>query len=145
MMALAMNNAAPLPMDLDAKRIRLLDALREYGQVVVAFSGGIDSTVVAQAAFLALGDKARAVTADSPSVPRAEIETAKELAKTIGISHRVVQTQEFSSPDYVVTTAPAAITARMSCTARSRSCCLSLMASSVAGPTWMTWATTGLA
>jgi len=84
-----------------AKRDRLLEILRDLGRVVVAFSGGIDSTVVAKAAFLALGDRAEAVTADSPSVPRRELEDARQLAKQIGIRHRIVETQEFDDPDYV--------------------------------------------
>src|SRR5262249_59352602 len=84
-----------------AKRDRLLEILRHYGRVVVAFSGGIDSTVVAKAAFLALGDQAVAVTADSPSVPRRELKEAEQLAKQIGIRHRIVQTEEFDDPDYV--------------------------------------------
>ncbi len=67
----------------------------------MAFSGGIDSTVVAQAARLALGENAVAVTADSPSVPRAEIAEARELARRIGIRHLVVPTAEFADPDYV--------------------------------------------
>ena len=67
----------------------------------MAFSGGIDSTVVAQAAHLALGDRAVAVTADSPSVPRAEIADARRLAEHIGIRHLVVATEEFADPDYV--------------------------------------------
>lgn len=71
------------------------------GRVAVAFSGGVDSTVVAKAAFLALGDRAMAVTADSPSVPRSEIEQAVQLARDIGIGHRVMATSEFSNPDYV--------------------------------------------
>ena len=56
-----------------AKRDRLVESLRGLGNVAVAFSGGIDSTVVAKAAFQALGDRAVAVTADSPSVPRSEL------------------------------------------------------------------------
>ena len=84
-----------------AKRDRLLDAIRGLDRVAVAFSGGIDSTVVAKAAFLALGDKAVAVTADSASVPRAELEDACRLAEQIGIRHRVVRTEEFGDPDYV--------------------------------------------
>ncbi len=86
---------------LEAKRERLLDLLRAMRRVVVAYSGGIDSTVVAQAAFLALGENATAVTADSPSVPRAEIEEARAIAQRIGIRHRLVSTAEFTNPDYV--------------------------------------------
>src|SRR5205809_3266474 len=86
---------------LDSKRERLLEILRGLGRVAVAFSGGVDSTVAAQAAFLALGDKAVAVTADSPSVPRAEVADAKRLAQQIGIQHRIVATDEFADPNYV--------------------------------------------
>jgi uncharacterized protein len=71
------------------------------GRVAVAFSGGIDSTVVAKAAHLALGANAVAVTADSASVARREIEDARALAKQIGIRHVVIATQEFADPDYV--------------------------------------------
>jgi uncharacterized protein len=87
--------------DLVAKRDRLLEILRSLDRVAVAFSGGIDSTVVAQAAQLALGERAVAVTADSASVPRAEVEEARELARRIGIRHVVVATEEFEDPDYV--------------------------------------------
>ena len=83
------------------KRDQLLAVLRQMQTVAVAFSGGIDSTVVAQAAYFALGDKAIAVTADSASVPRAEIEDARRLAQRIGIRHRIVPTHEFDNPDYL--------------------------------------------
>jgi uncharacterized protein len=86
---------------IESKRDRLLSVLRPMGRVVVAFSGGIDSTIVATAAFIALGEGAVAVTADSPSVPRAEIEEAIALAKQIGIRHQLVSTDEFANPDYV--------------------------------------------
>ena len=82
-------------------RDRLIAALRGYGRVAVAYSGGIDSTVVAQAAYLALGDDAVAVTAVSDSLASGELEEAETLARQIGIRHRVIRTEEFADPNYV--------------------------------------------
>jgi uncharacterized protein len=86
---------------LDAHRDHLLHTIRDYGRVAVAFSGGIDSTVVAQAAFLALGSKAIAVTAVSDSLASGELEEAQALALQIGIRHRVIRTEEFADPNYL--------------------------------------------
>jgi uncharacterized protein len=93
-------DAAPAR-DLDAMRGRLLETLRGYGRVAVAYSGGIDSTVVAQAAHLALGEQAFAVTAVSESLAAGELEEAEELARKIGIRHRVIRTEEFADPNYL--------------------------------------------
>src|SRR5262245_36334472 len=71
------------------------------GSVVVAFSGGVDSTYVASAAVDALGDKALAVTGVSPSIPTSEVEEAKQLAASIGITHRLIETHEMDRPGYV--------------------------------------------
>jgi uncharacterized protein len=92
---------ADLSPDLLAKRDRLLAVLGGLPGAAVAFSGGVDSTLVAKAAFLALGGRAVAVTADSPSVPRSELDDARRLAELIGIRHVVVSTEEFENPDYL--------------------------------------------
>ena len=86
--------------DLDERRENLLAILSAMPGTVVAFSGGVDSTVVAKAAFLALGDRAIAMTSDSPSVPRSELAAARVLAALIGIRHEVLPTSEFDNPDY---------------------------------------------
>src|SRR5436190_19861818 len=77
------------------KRERLLDLLRSYGRVAVAFSGGVDSAVVAAAAHRACGEQAIAVTAVSASLADGEREQAEELARRIGIRHQIVETNEF--------------------------------------------------
>ena len=86
---------------LAARRDQLLETLRGYGRVAVAYSGGVDSAVVAQAAFLALGDAAIAVTAVSDSLAEGELEEAVALAERIGIRHRVIRTEEFADPNYL--------------------------------------------
>lgn len=86
--------------ELCAKRDRLVAALARYGSCAVAFSGGVDSAVVAKAAQLALGDKAVAVTGVSDSLAEGELADAERLASRIGIRHQVLSTDEFSQPDY---------------------------------------------
>ena len=86
---------------LDAKRRQLLDKVRSYGSCAVAFSGGVDSAVVAQAARLSLADAAVAVTAVSPSLADGELEQARQLARHIGIRHLVIETGELDRPAYI--------------------------------------------
>lgn len=85
---------------LQQKLDRLLRVLRECQRVAVAFSGGVDSTVVAKAAEVALGDAAVAVTAVSSSLASGELDEARRLAGSIGIRHRILETREFEDPNY---------------------------------------------
>ena len=80
---------------------QLVRRIAEFPSCVVAFSGGVDSAVVAQAAYLALGDRALAVTGVSASLAAGELETAQRIAKAIGIRHTTIATDELSDPGYL--------------------------------------------
>ena len=84
----------------DAVARSLVERLRAYGSVAVAFSGGVDSAVVAKAAVEALQNQAVAVTAVSPSLASSELEIARREAVLIGIRHIELQTSEFERPEY---------------------------------------------
>lgn len=89
-----------LPNELAAKVDRLLELLQSFGGCAVAFSGGLDSAVLAKAAQLALGDRAVAVTGVSESLAVGELDEAKAVAGEIGIRHEVIETGELSIPAY---------------------------------------------
>lgn len=87
-------------MMLTEKFERLRALFREMEQALIAYSGGVDSTLVAKIAYDVLGDRALAVTAVSPSLLPEELEDAKIQAATIGIPHKIVQTHEMENPNY---------------------------------------------
>jgi uncharacterized protein len=87
--------------ELSDKRDHLLARLREFERVAVAFSGGVDSSLVAKAAQIACGEGAVALTAVSPSLASDELEIAAQVAASIGIRHELVPTEEFENPEYV--------------------------------------------
>ncbi len=91
---------SPLDEAVQAKDQGLRAQLRGYGRVVVAYSGGVDSAYLAFAAVQELGAQAVAVTAQSASLMKAELQDAVALAAKIGIEHQIVQTYELDRPAY---------------------------------------------
>ncbi|MGB5595725.1 MAG: ATP-dependent sacrificial sulfur transferase LarE [Crocosphaera sp.] len=85
---------------LTEKLTQLKTIFIEAERALIAYSGGIDSTLVAKVAYDVLGDRALAVTAVSPSLLPEELEDAKIQAATIGIAHELVNTHEMDNPNY---------------------------------------------
>jgi len=79
---------------------KLRALLKSYGSCLVAYSGGVDSVFLARVAHDVLGDRALAAIADSPSLPRRELQEALELAAQFAFPVRVLQTQEFANENY---------------------------------------------
>ena len=82
------------------KLTQLQTIFKQMERALIAYSGGIDSTLVAKVAYDVLGDRALGVTAVSPSLLPEELEDAKIQAATIGISHELVNTHEMDNPNY---------------------------------------------
>ncbi|HEX2056377.1 MAG TPA: ATP-dependent sacrificial sulfur transferase LarE [Nitrospiraceae bacterium] len=86
---------------LESKLRTMQRILRDMGSVVVAFSGGIDSTLVLKVSYDELGHRAVAVTAVSGTLPERELELSRKVAEEIGAPHRVIETDQLKIPDFV--------------------------------------------
>ena len=88
-------------MDIEAKKARLADSLKKYDRLLVAFSGGVDSTLLAVMARQVIGPEVVALTAASPIHSPREIEHARQLADKLGLRHIMLQSQEMLQPDFI--------------------------------------------
>lgn len=88
-------------MELDEKVTAMRSSLADRDGVVIAFSGGVDSSVVAAVAYEALGEEAVACTAKSETLPSAELDDARAIVEEIGIRHEIVEFSELENPEFV--------------------------------------------
>ncbi|TMQ56522.1 MAG: ATP-dependent sacrificial sulfur transferase LarE [Candidatus Eisenbacteria bacterium] len=93
----AQSSAGP---DLPAKQARLEEILNGLGRVLIAYSGGVDSSVLLAEAHRVLGERAWGVIAQSPSLPERELEAALSLAREGGFKVRVIRTEEMDRGQY---------------------------------------------
>lgn len=89
-----------LPAEIAEKEAAVRSQLRDFDRVIVAWSGGVDSTLVAYMATEELGVNAFAVTSASVSLKRADLELTKSLAREFGLNHRIIFTDELSQAEY---------------------------------------------
>lgn len=88
-------------MPLKNKHRDLESRIGKLESALVAFSGGIDSTLVLAVASKVLGKRVLAITTESDSVPERELQAARNLAQILGVKHKIIRTEEMSSPDYL--------------------------------------------
>lgn len=86
--------------DLERKEAALYRALADLPSLIIAYSGGVDSALLAYSATRALGRQALCVTADSPSYPERHRQMALALAQQFGFNHEIIQTAEMARPEY---------------------------------------------
>lgn len=85
---------------IEQKLIQLRNLFQDMNQGLIAYSGGIDSTLVAKVAYDVLGHRSVAITAVSPSLLPEELDEAQQQAKFIGINHELIYTEEMNNPNY---------------------------------------------
>src|SRR6202012_1436196 len=89
-----------VPDELAALADQLTERLAGLGSALIAFSGGVDSSLVAALAARALGERALAVTAVSPALASGELDGARSVARAVGVRHELISTAELERDDY---------------------------------------------